>query len=456
MADGSAADKAYQAALREIERVRAAGETTLDLSGDDFSDLDRIPPEVAEIEGLWFLRTVRSQVRDLSPLRGLDQLRDLALDQTAISDLSSLQELTSLRDLQIADTRVSDLSPLLGMTSLHSLTLDHTEVRDLSSLGELSNLKYLSLNRTSISDLTPLRSLRRLRSLSIAHTEVIDLSPLRELTELLGLVISGTGIIDLRPIMNLSLADSKIYTGLVYDNTAASTKDAELRRLSMIRNDGQRTRETLAYLRTLPPWPAPLPWLTNGTASSEPKAPSGAAPVPLPRGLRRITLAEARHILVSDRPQLRARCQHVVAELDDALAIQAVRIPNEPEQLAAHTAITNSLTLAKAALMGLHDALPDDDLDRPVTEAEVTALRAAFDALIEKLKSAAAYVDRSDHTPTYGGILKTGCATAVASVLCLFPGISMAAAIPGVFAMLYGGPAAVKALGEIGKKAGGN
>lgn len=438
MVGETAAEKAYEAALREIERVKAEGGTELFLSGEGFADLNRIPPEVAGIVGLVILNLNGTKVSDLSPLRDLTELRTLWLNDTAVSDLSPLRYLTALDDLSLDWTAVSDLSPL----------------RDLTALWDLS------LNQTAVSDLSPLCDLTELASISLYQTAVNDLSPLRDLTALESLSLDETAVSDLRPIGILSFAAPHRWDGLSFADTPATAHDPELHRLSQIEDYVQRTRETLAYLKTLPPWPAPLPWLPDASSHPAPRVPSRQGEplppaIPLPAGLRRITLAEARHILVSDRPQLRARCQHVVAELDDALAIQALRIPNEPDQLAAHTAITNSLTLAKAALMGLHDALPKDDLDRPVTEAEVAALRAAFDALLGKLKSAAAYVDRTDHTPTYGGLLRLGCATGVASVLCLFPGVAMMAAIPAVYTMFYGGPAAIKALGEIGKKAGG-
>ena len=487
MAEVSAAEKAYEAALREIERVREKGRTELTLSGEDFYDLDRIPSEVAAIEGLKYLNLSYTRVSDLSPLRGLTQLGGLHLIQTAVSDLSPLKGMTALRSLWLDDTAVSDLSPLREMikievlslkrtevsnlfplrkmTSMRSLELEQTAVYDISPLRAMTLLNILELNQTEVSDLAPLAKMTALRGLSLYKTKVQNLHPLSQLSALQGLLLDNTGVADLRPLVNLSFEDLGVFSGLSFADTPSTLHDPELQRLSHLKGPKQRTRETLAYLKTLPPWPKPLPVArgsieifnlnNNGDPAPSPAAQDRDASAPPSIVPRKITLNEARQVLESNSPHLRARCQHVVADLDDALAMQAVRIPNEPEQLVTHTAITNSLTLAKAALMGLHDALPEDDLNRPVTEAEVTALRTAFDALLEKLKSAAAYVDRSDHTPTYGGLLKMGCATGIASVLCLFPGVAMTAAIPGVYTMLYGGPAAVKALGEIGKKAGG-
>lgn len=439
MADGSAAEAAYQRALEEIERVKAEGGTGVTLCHGPFADLARIPPEVAGIEGL----------------------KSIQLQGTQVSDLSVLSELTTLKEIILSKTKASDISPLKNLTELQYLDLSGTAVAGISPLRNLLNLSTLNLQGTNVSDISALRDHQSLYRLSFKGTKIADISILQGKASFGRLDLDGTLVSDLRPLVAAYANSMRNFYLLSYRDTPAWAQDAELARIA---NEAERedklTRWAIAYLKTLPPWPEPLPWLADGLGPPTRREPSlQGEPLPpaiaLPTGLRRINLAEARLVLESNAPQLRARCQHVVAELDDALAIQAVRIPNEPDQLAAHTAITNSLTLAKAALMGLHDTLPEDNLDRPVTESEVTALRTAFDALLDKLKSAAAYVDRTDHTPTYGGLLKLGCATGIASVLCLFPGLAMTAAIPGVYAMLYGGPAAIKTLGEFGKKAGG-
>lgn len=173
MADGSAADAAYEAALREIERVRKEGGTVLDLSGDAFSQLDRIPPEVATI------------------------------------------------------------------SRLTSLELDHTKVRSLEPLRDATALEHLSLTNTQVS----------------------DISPLREMTALRRLWLNRTAVNDLRPIANLSFSLFEQHlSGVRFRNIPATENDPELKRLSQIGVVEQRTRETLAYLKTLPPWPEPLPW----------------------------------------------------------------------------------------------------------------------------------------------------------------------------------------------------
>lgn len=121
MVGETAAEKAYQAALREIERVRAEGGTVLELLGKAYAALDRIPPEVTGIEGLVDLDLTSTRISDLSPLRDLTTLRDLRLERTAVSDLSPLRNLTELHILRLWQTAVRDLSPLRDLTTLRDL-----------------------------------------------------------------------------------------------------------------------------------------------------------------------------------------------------------------------------------------------------------------------------------------------------------------------------------------------
>ena len=46
------AEAAYAAALEEIERVRAAGETEISFDAERFHALERIPDSLADIDGL--------------------------------------------------------------------------------------------------------------------------------------------------------------------------------------------------------------------------------------------------------------------------------------------------------------------------------------------------------------------------------------------------------------------
>lgn len=198
-------------------------------------------------------------------------------------------------------------------------------------------------------------------------------------------------------------------------------------------------------------------WQTaNATARNEEAEPD-AVPSSTTQFLRplKLSLSQARDILESDHPLLRDRCQKVVAEVDEALSYHNVRIPNDPDELAAHNQVTQSLQFAKALATSVHDALPADFSDRPVSEEDVSRFRAALADMHDKLVAAASYIDRTDHTPTYGGLLKLGCATALGGLVAIALGITVAGAIPAIYGLLYGKEAVKSIAGLLPQGASG-
>lgn len=290
----SDADRAYAAAQAEIARVAETGETELRFEDERFRALDRLPPEIAELSGLQILDLGKTQIADLTPLMNLNQLLDLDLSLTQVTDLTPLEDLASLQVLslratQISDltplanlfdlqtlgllqTEISDLTPIKGLVGLQQLLLQQTQISDLTPLAGLSELQLLYLRQTQISDLTPLKGLIRLRGLYLRQTMVSDLAPLASLAQLQGLDLRQTSVGDLRPICDL-----KNLKGLGFANSPASNANVELGRLSAIENFRDCARETLAYLKTLPPWPEPLRWEAPAVT---PEGPAPEAPSP--------------------------------------------------------------------------------------------------------------------------------------------------------------------------------
>ncbi|MCE2739365.1 MAG: hypothetical protein LW703_13575, partial [Rhodobacter sp.] len=70
-----AAEKAHDAAVKEIRRVKKAGETTLDLNDKRYRALDRIPQDIATLTALQTLRLDQTAVSDLAPLAALTALQ---------------------------------------------------------------------------------------------------------------------------------------------------------------------------------------------------------------------------------------------------------------------------------------------------------------------------------------------------------------------------------------------
>ena len=133
-------DAAYARAQDAIATARASGASDLTLSGDDFSDLAVLPPDIGSLTALSGLDLMDTQVSDISALSGLNALRFLDLSGTQVSDISALSGLTALTDLDLRGTQVSDISALSGLTALIHLELSDTLVSDLSPILPLTQL----------------------------------------------------------------------------------------------------------------------------------------------------------------------------------------------------------------------------------------------------------------------------------------------------------------------------
>lgn len=296
-----AARAAYAAAQRLIEEVVRQGRTKISFDDEAFRALTQIPPEIADINRLTSLDLDRTRASDLSPIRILTGLQDLSLNQTGVSDLSPVRNLTGLQTLNLDWTRVTDLSPIHDLPGLKTLSLDRTRVSDLSSIRDLTGLRdlsldrtgvsdlsqirdltglqTLSLNQTGVSDLSPIRDLTGLQALSLDRTRVSDLSPIQNLTRLRTLFLTKTGVSDLRPLNKMDMLGDGPLGGLWFSGTPAVRLDENLARLSAIEDDKQRTKETLSYLKTLPPWLKPLPWLAGDGGETKPPEQDPALPL---------------------------------------------------------------------------------------------------------------------------------------------------------------------------------
>ena len=294
----NAAETAYEAAERAIALALREGKETLDFSGKEFRALTHLPPEIAGLTALQSLDLRHTAVADIAPLAGLTALQILGLSQTSVADIAPLAGLTALRFLSLIQTAVAELSPLARLTALQHLWLNQTAVADIAPLAHLTALQFLDLDQTAVADIAPLARLTALQSLGLSQTAVADIAPLAGLGEALEwlslqdtrvadlspisrlwllrvLVLDGSEVADLRPIVGLNKLSTIGPPGLAFRDTTATRQDGELARLADILDTETRARETLAYLRTLPPWPQPY----------TPKpGPDGKPPEPIGRG----------------------------------------------------------------------------------------------------------------------------------------------------------------------------
>lgn len=268
------AERAYQAAEAAIARAKGAGykdgKELLFFNSKEFRALKSIPPQIAQLR----------------------QLRVLRLDNTQISDITPIAKMTWLQGLYLTNTQITNFELLKGMVGLTTLWLDRTKITNLAPLAGISELQSLFLGKTKITDLSPLEELTELRRLAIDGTLVSEIDTFEKLQKLEDVWLDDCNVVDLRPITNLHrLGISRIPPGVTFLNTPATRRDKRLAELAIIEDDKERTRETLAYLRTLPPWPAP--YTPAATPDGSPPQPIGDTALAQAKALSELTpLAE--------------------------------------------------------------------------------------------------------------------------------------------------------------------
>jgi Leucine-rich repeat (LRR) protein len=232
---------AYDEALRRIEEVRKSGGTELKLTGynalSGMPHLTALPPEISTLTHLTDLDFRFTQVSDLDPLREMTGLQKIVLHMTQVSDITPLSGMARLQSLFLSGTQVSDIIPLRGMTGLRTIALDQLPINDFSVIFDLRDIQILSLTGTQVTDLRPLLQLPKLKDLYFEDTPF----------------------------------------------AAATEKLTALAQLGADNKPDECAKQTIAYLKTLPPWPEPLPWEGQDQTSDREAdgQPPGSKPAPL-------------------------------------------------------------------------------------------------------------------------------------------------------------------------------
>ena len=94
---------------------------------------------------------------DLTPLRGLVNLRTLYARDQGISDISVLAQLPQLTDVHLPSNAISDISVLAQVPKLTNIDLSHNPVSDLTPLGAKDHYQRLWFQYDEITDMSPLR-----------------------------------------------------------------------------------------------------------------------------------------------------------------------------------------------------------------------------------------------------------------------------------------------------------
>lgn len=180
---------------------------------------------------LWDLTyfTVPTGTQDLSDLRHLIFVEDLAIDAVPAGQLEHLSSLVNITSLQIMNTSINteELKMIGSLPKLKRLILHNCGLTTASGLETAVALEYLDLSQNTIRDLTPLSNMTSLKDLYLHNNAINDLTKLSGLKALERLDVSYNLLDSLTPIfscpdlMYLSAGNNKV-TSLVGIDQLAS------------------------------------------------------------------------------------------------------------------------------------------------------------------------------------------------------------------------------------------
>ncbi len=167
---------------------------------DTFENLEQFyvsDYDLSDIGGLSALKKLKNleirngdAITDFGVLHALPNLEALVLETENLKEISFVEKMNQLKALSLTDTIVLDISVLEGKTSITSLTLeDNYEITDYSVLSTLTGLENLVLELKGGTSMPNASKWTKLKSLTLSGAK--DISSLSNLPELKTLHLAG-------------------------------------------------------------------------------------------------------------------------------------------------------------------------------------------------------------------------------------------------------------------------
>lgn len=144
-----------------------------------------------------------SEIRNLTGIERLTNLRELTLNGQRVETLDALQGLTKLQVLSLQHNNVIDLNPIAGMKNLEELYLTGNNLASVQDISTLKSLRVLDLTANRIIDISPLAGMTSLQMLYLSDNRIDDITPLRRMKNLHALFLDGNRLTDIRTIKDL-------------------------------------------------------------------------------------------------------------------------------------------------------------------------------------------------------------------------------------------------------------
>jgi Leucine-rich repeat (LRR) protein len=170
------------------------------------------PDGIQSLGGLMALYAHDNQITDISKLKWLLNLRELALGRNQISDISVIENLGALVMLALEGNQISNIGALADLTSLQALSLADQHVFDakgnrvpvlsnISKLANLTGLLSLDLSFNKIGDISVLTGLTKLMGLYLHNNRLTGTGAVAGLPDLAVLTLQNNNINDISPLV---------------------------------------------------------------------------------------------------------------------------------------------------------------------------------------------------------------------------------------------------------------
>ena len=186
----------------------------------------RFCPEIKDLvplkglENLEFLSIWKTGVTDLTPIVELPKLKVIDAKMTEISDVSMLNKMKSLESIDLLMTKVSDIEVYKDMKTLKEILLCSTAVTDISMIYPIAQqITYLDLCNTKFTDFNALKKFKNLQRLKLWGLAIKEASLFSEMEDLWELDLWNTQITDLKPILKLRKLKKLVVVDLKIDKS---------------------------------------------------------------------------------------------------------------------------------------------------------------------------------------------------------------------------------------------
>lgn len=162
--------------LRSLNNLK-----TLDLSVNNLKYLSAI----SDLKKMTNLHLDSNLISDLSFLKKMKRLKRLHISRNPLQNIDSLSQLKNLEELYFDESvNVKDLRPIKALQNLRILSLAGNNITEIDFLGKLESLEILYLENNQIKSIKGLSNFISLRKLFLANNKIDEISSLSRLLNL--------------------------------------------------------------------------------------------------------------------------------------------------------------------------------------------------------------------------------------------------------------------------------